>query len=289
MHLCKSSNDNPDYYCFDNLCAFPGLVHGVFTRDGGSSDLDFRSLNVGLSVGDDKENVCLNREKIARSMGIAEHHAIYLNQVHGKEFLVLKDQILPELAGGDISVGHMLKEEPLEKEGMVKKNGVLPKVPLCARDADGIVTNIKGILAVMQVADCQAVILYDPVRQVVANIHSGWRGSLLDIVGRGVDIMTEDFGSDPVHIHAGIGPSLGPCCAEFKNYRDEIPEQFWKYKTGQYHFDFWQTSCDQLAEKGICPENIEVSRICTPCTSHIFYSYRKENITGRFAVAAGLI
>ncbi|MBF0233619.1 MAG: peptidoglycan editing factor PgeF [Desulfamplus sp.] len=286
MQLNKSQ-DEPRYYLFDNFSGFPGLVHGIFTRDGGTSDLNFRSLNVALSVGDDKENVYLNRKIVSRSMGIDQTHAIYLNQVHGKELLVLKEHMMPGLVN-DVPNENMLKSD-ISKENISEQGGMVLRQHLLKKDADGIITNVKGILTVIQVADCQAVILYDPVKQVVANIHSGWRGSLLNIVGRGVDIMVEAFGSDPFHILAAIAPSLGPCCAEFKNYRDEIPEQFWKYKTGQYHFDFWQISCDQLTEKGLLLKNIEVSKICTPCTSHIFYSYRKENITGRFAVAAGLI
>lgn len=268
------SPDTTQYYCFNNLSQYGDtIVHGVFTRHGGISDLNFKSLNVGLTAGDDKDSVWLNRKIVAKTMGAKEGRTIYLNQVHGKNFLVLR---------GDNSNGCKVEKQSEDNQPYQSR-----------QDADGIITNIKGILTVMQVADCQAVILYDPVNQVIANIHSGWRGSLLNIIGRGVDIMVEKFDSSPASILAAVSPSLGPCCAEFKNYREEIPEYLWRYRVkstdNDYYFDFWQMSFDQLTDKGIPPQNIEVAGVCTTCSSHIFYSYRKENITGRFAVASGLV
>ncbi|MBF0241774.1 MAG: peptidoglycan editing factor PgeF [Desulfamplus sp.] len=269
--ILNSFSDGVKYYSFNNLAKFStNLVHGVFTRHGGVSDLNFKSLNVGLLVGDDKNSVYLNREIVAKSMGVDKERSIYLNQVHGEDFLVLKM--------GDHNLNSDIKVQS-------------PK------EADGIITNIKGVLAVMQVADCQAVILYDPVNQVVANIHSGWRGSILNIAGRGVDIMAKEFGSDPAQIVAAISPSLGPCCAEFKNYQNEIPEHLWRYKIElkdgstdeSNHFDFWKMSHDQLTDKGLLSQNIEIAKVCTSCTTNLFYSYRKEGITGRFAVAAAVI
>ncbi|MBF0375920.1 MAG: peptidoglycan editing factor PgeF [Desulfamplus sp.] len=272
MFLNQSTN-GVQYYSFNSLSKFSNsLVHGVFTRVGGVSNIHFSSLNVGLATGDDKEKVYLNRKIVAKSMGANEDSSIYLNQVHGDDFLILKkdDNKLNNYHTSNSYIGF---ESP--------------------KNADGIVTNIEGLLTVMQVADCQAIILYDPVNQVIANIHSGWRGTLLNIVGRGVDIMVEQFYTKPYEILAAISPSLGPCCAEFRNYREEIPEDFWKYRVKEigngYNFDFWKISHDQLAEKGVLSEHIEIAEVCTPCTSNIFYSYRKEGLTGRFAVAAGLI
>ncbi|SLM30126.1 conserved hypothetical protein [Desulfamplus magnetovallimortis] len=258
-----------EYYTFDNLSRYNGIYQRVFTRRGGVSSHPFNELNVSLSTGDKRENVLKNRELIAASLNVTSHKMIYLNQVHGKDFLVYR------------------KDD--------KKSSSVDSLSSNIVDADGIVTDVKGIFPVIQVADCQAVILYDPVKNVVANIHSGWRGTVIDIIGNGVDIMTQSFGTKPSDILAGIAPSLGPCCSEFKNYKDEIPENLWKYRidtdsleTG-YNFDFWKISFDQLTEKGVKPENIEISGICTVCNTGEFFSYRGENRTGRFAVVAGIV
>jgi copper oxidase (laccase) domain-containing protein len=130
--------------------------------------------------------------------------------------------------------------------------------------------------------------LFDATRRVVANIHSGWRSSIKNIAGQTVQAMRKHFECHPADIIAGIGPSLGPCCAEFVNYRKEIPENFWPYKTANDHFDFWAISCDQLADAGVLQKNIEVSNVCTRCNTEIFFSYRGEGQTGRFASVIGL-
>ncbi len=240
----------------NTLAAQPGLVHGIFTRRGGASLPPFDSLNVGLSTGDEVAHVRENRRRIAHYLGF--ERSLYLHQVHGRDVAVIKQD---------------------------NSDPTVFDAPLVA---DGAVTNIPGLLLVIQVADCQAVILYDPVKKVVANLHSGWRGSVQNISGRGVEVMTEQFGCDPANIRAGIGPSLGPCCAEFIHYKTELPMWLLKYWRGDRHFDFWECTRDQLMEKGLWPAHIETAGICTRCHPERFFSHRHERPTGRFAVAAGL-
>ncbi|MBU0987581.1 MAG: polyphenol oxidase family protein, partial [Proteobacteria bacterium] len=153
---------------------------------------------------------------------------------------------------------------------------------------DALVSDIQNKFLVIQIADCQSILIYDAVRQVVANIHSGWRGSIKNIIGRTIQVMETVFGCNSRHMVAGIGPSLGPCCAEFVNYKTEIPEKFWKYKDNRDHFDFWAVSRDQLCDAGVLVENIECSDRCTRCDTQKFFSFRKEGTTGRFAAVIGL-
>jgi hypothetical protein len=100
--------------------------------------------------------------------------------------------------------------------------------------------------------------------------------------------MQQHFGCRPNRILAGIGPSLGPCCAEFINYKTEIPREFWRYKGPDDHFDFWAISFDQLLNAGVRAKHIESSQICTRCRTDEFFSYRAEKTTGRFAAVIGL-
>jgi len=186
---------------------------------------------------------------------------VYARQVHGRQVIYLAGY----LAGQ--------RENPPPAEPIV---------------GDAMVTDQPQQYPVIQVADCQAVLLYEPVRQVVANVHCGWRGSIQNIIGRTVETMVQQLDCNPGKIIAGIGPSLGPCCAEFINYKTEIPQAFWYYKDSNNHFDFWSISCDQLANAGVPSKNIESSRLCTRCRADEFFSYRTEKITGRFAVVIGL-
>lgn len=237
------------FYQFEQLAAFPQLTHAVFTREGGVSEPPFDRLNVAFRVGDQKAAVAQNRQRIADCLKISP--PVYCQQVHG-DSVVTAD---PEMRAG-------------------------------APTGDALVTGHSGLFLAIQVADCQSVMLFDPVARIVANIHSGWRGSLQNIVGKSVERMKQ-MGSRPQDIIAGIGPSLGPCCGEFVNYREELPQAIHSYQRTKNHFDFWALSRDQLTGQGVLGDHIEQSRLCTRCNS-TFFSYRREKRTGRFATLIGL-
>jgi purine-nucleoside/S-methyl-5'-thioadenosine phosphorylase / adenosine deaminase len=256
--MIHTSKNGTSYYRFENLAGWDGIDHRIFTRGNGFSPRPFASLNVSLGIGDAETNVVRNRDLIRRSMAGGDF--VYARQVHGCSIAVLKGPG-PE-PGAETAAG--------------------------AITADALVTDLPGKYLVIQVADCQAVLLYDPVRRVIANVHCGWRGSLLNVIGRALEAMTHHFGCRPERIRAGIGPSLGPCCAEFINYKAEIPADLWTYKDANDHFDFWAISRDQLMRAGVVEKNIEVSRICTRCRTDEFYSYRAAKTTGRFAVVIGI-
>jgi polyphenol oxidase len=250
---------------FSHFLPCPDLVHGVFERKGGVSPPPFDTLNVGFSTGDHPDAVKENRNRIISMLDIPS--ALFLHQVHGSHVLVLPaDDADPRLFW---KPGH--------------------PAPGVFAAADAVVTNLPGLALVIQVADCQAVMLADPHKKVIANVHSGWRGSVQNIIGKCVDVMTGRFGCDPHHILAGISPSLGPCCAEFKHFRTEIPQHLWQYKAQDSdYFDFWALSCDQLLAKGLDQNHIKNMHLCTRCCPNRFFSYRKTRETGRFACAIGL-
>jgi copper oxidase (laccase) domain-containing protein len=100
--------------------------------------------------------------------------------------------------------------------------------------------------------------------------------------------MRERFGCRPSDIRAGIGPSLGPCCAEFVNYRTEIPEALWGYRRDGVLFDFWAMTRGQLTRSGVREAHIETSGICTRCRTDLFFSHRGEKHTGRFPAVIGI-
>ncbi len=255
----------PDPLVFSCLSAFPELVHGVFPRTGGHSQGVYAGLNLGLSTGDDRDIVHQNRVDVLASLGLSR--ALFLSQVHGSEILVVRSEA--DVAGG-----------------LWTGQGAQPSR---AFTADGVVSNVKGLGFVIQVADCQAVVMYDPEKQVIANVHSGWRGSVANILGRCVKVMVRTFGCRPENIRAGVSPSLGPCCAEFINYEKEIPEVLWPYKIdGRFLFDFWRMSGDQLTACGVQKRHIEIMGLCTKCRTDLFYSYRADKVTGRFGSAIAL-
>lgn len=255
--ILKNKN-SLQYFQYSNLSIFDDICHGIFTRDNGVSSGDYYSLNVGLSVGDIEASVFYNRQTISHCMGT--ENLVFINQVHDTDILIFK------------------------------KNDTnrLPETHASLFTGDAMITDIPDTFLAIQVADCQAIILYDPQNHVVANVHSGWQGSIKNIAGACVESMKTEFNCRPENIYAGISPSLGPCCAEFIHYKQEIPEQYWTCKNTADYFDFWKITTHQLLEAGIMPKNIEISNICTKCNSHLFYSFRKKKQTGRFVSVIGL-
>jgi len=266
---------------FPKLSGLSGILHGVFTRKNGISKGPFQSLNVSFGVGDNDKTVLENRKIISQCFN--DNDLVFLDQVHGTRIIAYsKEHHFYRVS----DTNECFKDEYSETlNAQTDISGIESERRF---EADAIVTDIPGKLLVIQVADCQSVLIYDPVQKVAANVHSGWRGSINNIIGCTLKVMENSFGCRSRDIVAGIGPSLGPCCAEFVNYKNEIPELFWKYKNDNNYFDFWSISRDQLCEAGVLPENVDLSQMCTKCDLERFFSYRGEGITGRFAALIGL-
>ncbi|MEJ2040508.1 MAG: polyphenol oxidase family protein [Desulfosarcinaceae bacterium] len=245
---------------FPAMRGLTGVFHGVFLRFAADGRDGSSPLHLGLNCGAGDDDVWRNLRRIGDLFGA--RHMVFARQVHGAEVL-----------------GWPPNSEQADHE---------PGQAFAYLPADALTTDKPRQALFIQVADCQPVLLVDPVRRVVANVHSGWRGSIRNIIGRTVASMQADYGCRPERILAGIGPSLGPCCAEFVNYRKEIPAGFWPYRLAADHFDFWRMSEDQLVAAGLERRNISQSRICTRCNQHLLFSYRGEKNTGRFAAVIGL-
>ena len=227
-----------------------------FNRRGGVSTRPFNELNLGSGTGDREENVRKNLSLIRDFTGL--DRIFCLNQVHGTEIFQLKDR---HVGSG--------------KEVFVVGQG------------DGIITDAQGVGLMVRHADCQAVVLFDPVKRAIANIHCGWRGSVNAILPRAVDMFVDLYGSRPGDLWAGISPSLGPCCAQFRHWKEMLPEWMHSFRTGVDRFDFWAVSRMQLENAGIPEKQIFCAEICTACNND-FFSYRREHVTGRLGTVIGL-
>jgi YfiH family protein len=242
------------------LAELPFIFHGIFLRIAtnrqGAADL----FNLGPGRGGPDSDIWRNRQRMLNFFG-SDYIGVYANQVHGQQVGVLK-----------------LGDDRVRRHTCVAVHV----------DGDALTTDQADLALVIQVADCQPIILVDPVTRVVANIHSGWRGSVRNVIGETVSRMASHFSCRPEHLICGIGPSLGPCCAEFIHYKEEIPESLWGYRRRGNLFDFWQMSMDQLINAGVRADRISLAGMCTRCNQHLFFSYRGEKSTGRFAAVVGI-
>lgn len=273
--------DGVTFMEFPHLADLNGVKHVIATRHTGSSKKPFNSLNIGFGVGDDDQHVINNRKILSRL--IQSEDLVFMNQVHGTRVLAISADNSSEMYPIKLADQRDQTAISAALTGSLEPHAERRLV------GDAFITDISQKFIATQVADCQSILLYDSQARVVANIHSGWRGSIKNIIGKTVRAMKNLYGCIPSDITAGIGPSLGPCCAEFINYKNEIPKKYWPYKNADDRFDFWAISLEQLRQSGVLPENICLSRICTKCNTDLFFSFRGEGKTGRFAALIGLI
>ncbi|MEP2774708.1 MAG: laccase domain-containing protein [Luteolibacter sp.] len=126
-------------------------------------------------------------------------------------------------------------------------------------DVDGLITNLPGQLLAIYVADCAAIYLADPVTRSIGLLHSGKKGSELNILAEAVGKMTSTFGTNPADLTCVIAPCIRP------------PD---------YETDFAATIRSQAATLGI--KSIHDTRDNTAADITTHYSYRIEKgQTGR--------
>lgn len=236
--------DGINWLEFELLTGLKEIKHGSFTRKGGFSQGNFHSLNLGLNSGDSLSLISKNLKKIENHLSIPP--ITYLNQVHGKTIHQAPWQNSRELKVGD-----------------------------------GFISNKKNLPLLIQHADCQAALFYDPCNKAIANVHAGWRGMVENIYKEAIDRMNKIYGTQPENLLVCISPSLGPENAQFIHYKKEFPEWFWDYQTRENYFDLWEISRVQLTQLGILNSHIEIAKICTHSNPQDFFSYRRNPQCGR--------
>jgi purine-nucleoside/S-methyl-5'-thioadenosine phosphorylase / adenosine deaminase len=165
---------------------------------------------------------------------------------------------------------------------------VLPDYEISETDA--LVTNKPGICICVQTADCVPVLLFDPVKKVIAAVHAGWKGTVQKIVQVTVQKMEAEYDCEPSDIRAAIGPSIGP---EVYEVGAEVVEAALRSipaaestlqlnQSGKYHFNLWEANRLLLIEAGVQTSNIEVLADCSFLEADKYYSARREGVqTGR--------
>jgi len=142
--------------------------------------------------------------------------------------------------------------------------------------ADGLVTTNSNILLTLKVADCVPVFLYEPLKRIIGLVHSGWRGTVGNIVSNAIKLMQKN-GAESRDIKCFLGPAIGKCCYEVdgevaKKIDDKakVKMEERKWRVGLHE----QISL-QLASVGVQKKNIRSSDICT-YESQGYHSYRQD-------------
>ena len=244
----------------------PDLVHAFTTRTGGASEGVYASLNLTRSRGDEAAHVAENRNRVRQAMGVDA--LVFATQVHGRTVLRVDGP---------------------------------PKGDQVAGEGDALITDQPGLGLVCQTADCTPILLFDPQRRAIAAIHSGWRGTVQDIVGATVVAMTDAYGSRPADLLAAIGPSISAV-----NYRvgPEVVAAFEdtfpvtggilspKDPEGGAHLDVGEACRRQLVMAGLAERAIWRSVVCTYAADTRLFSARRSHHQGQsglFGGQAGII
>ena len=144
-------------------------------------------------------------------------------------------------------------------------------------NTDGLISNIKNSLLLMNFADCVPIILYSKKDNTGAILHAGWRGTAAEIVKNGINKLQNELNINPKNIFALIGPSIGKCCFETGEevfnqlIADKNQTLLYEFKNGKYFVDLKKINYNQLLNAGV--ENIDTCSYCTCCMSDIFFSY----------------
>jgi purine-nucleoside/S-methyl-5'-thioadenosine phosphorylase / adenosine deaminase len=266
-------------------------VHGFSTRQGGvSTCYGGRTLNLGVTQHDTRNNVERNRELFLEAVGARQEDGmpwplVQVRQVHSS---------------------------------LVQRVSAAPRGPIAC---DGIITNAPGVLLAIKTADCVPVLIADVKRRAVGAFHAGWRGTLARVAEKGVGEMRRDFGSVPRDLRAAIGPCIRRCCyrvgadvrAQFESqfpYADELFEEvldahalhvgypmlFLNQRAPghgdlgpEIHLDLAEANQRQLQDSGLHADRISVLEGCTACDTTRFFSHRAEfGKTGRMMAVIGI-
>lgn len=248
---------------------FPSLHAGFTIRTDGCSKAPFASFNLGLHVGDQREQVVTNRRMLCGELGFPFSAFTCAEQIHGNKVVRITEQ---------------------------NKGAGRDSMEDCIAAADGTFTNEPGVLLTSYYADCVPLYFLDPTSKAVGLAHAGWRGTVARISEQMVQAFAETYGSKPENILTAIGPSIGGCCYEVDERIIEqvkLAAKSWEpcvtaLSAGKYMLDLGMLNQVIMEEIGIKSEHILRTDWCTSCRTDLFFSYRKEaGKTGRMASYIG--
>jgi hypothetical protein len=139
---------------------------------------------------------------------------------------------------------------------------------------DGHVTDRRGLLITVGVADCVPVSVVDPETSVIAMLHAGWRGTAAGIVERGIHRMVESWQSSPERLHVHCGPAICGECYEVGPEVHEAVNPDAPVPPGKANIDVRASIARRVMGLGVPAENVTVSTHCTRCGEPDFFSHR---------------
>lgn len=239
-----------------SLLEDPAIAHGFSTRTGGVSPAPWDSLNLDDRRGDDPAHIQENFRRLCDALEVDVQRLVLSRQVHRRDVRA----VTAEDAGKGL-----WREQDYDS-------------------ADALITDCPDLPLVVFSADCNVLLLHDPVRRAIGAVHAGWRGTALGIAAETVHAMERRYGCRPEHIRAAIGPAIGRCCFEtdadvpdaLRNALGAAAEPYITHQGEKYHIDLKGINALWLEQAGVTA--IDVCGHCTACRPELYWSHRKMGL-----------
>ena len=253
---------------YDVNCTYSDIFCFSTTRHGGHSTGPYTSFNCNYYCGDSRENVLRNRELLLRLLPDGGSCRLIIpHQTHNDHVRLIDEAFL--------------RLHPDEQAAALE--GV-----------DALIGHVPGTCLCISTADCIPVLCYDPLRQCMAAIHAGGRGTVSRIVAKTLQTLQSVYGSRPEDLVACIGPGISQAAFEvgdevYETFRSNgFPMEQLASRTGKWHIDLWEANRLQLLEAGVAASHIETAGICTYHQTEDFFSARRLGI-GSGRILSGIL
>ena len=255
IHIKK---DNIEYLQFRKLLEYPEIKHAYslgINRDYRTAKADKKALDI------EKYNQAIeNYKDLCNAISTNSNNLVKANQEHTDRVKIVEEKIN--------------KNSPdfnLEKYNQT----------------DGLITNKNNIILSTTNADCILLLFYDPKTKTIANIHSGWKGTIKRIAEKTVEKMNQEFNSNPKDMICCICPSIRKCHFEVeRDVMEKFKKEFYEFESTEFieekipnkkwNIDTVYINKKMLEKKRLKPENIIDSKLCSMCNSNLIHSYRAE-------------
>lgn len=257
--IIHKKEDGIQYLQFKKLLQYPNIQHAY-----GIKPANYKTLGTKITDKMYAESIN-NYTKLCKALNMGESSVIKPEQQHTNNIDIVNDKM-------EINIENKYK------------------------NTDGLLTNVPQIMLASTNADCIILLLYDPVKNVIGSIHSGWKGTVQKIAKVAIEKMEKQYDCNAQNIICCICPSIRKCHFEVEQPVKNIFEQTFSYTnkindiiqykgkkentngevTDKWVIDTILINKILLKDCGLLPENIIDSGICSVCNSEQIHSFRVD-------------
>ena len=252
-YILHTKHEETEYIQFKKLLEYEDILTHAYSV---GIDKNFRT---SITNKEDYNRAITDYEKLCKQLKLNSMNLVKTNQTHSARIKVVNKKI--NLDKPDFNMEEY-------------------------DNTDGLITNKNNLILSTTNADCILLFLFDPNNKVIANIHSGWKGTLQRISVNAIEKMHEEYGSRAEDIIVCMCPSIRRCHFEVENDVELLFENEFKdidtsicveqKMENKWNIDTIEINKHILQSKVVKKDNIIESGICSVCNRDVIHSYRAE-------------